>query len=503
MQLRDWFRLENPSIQSIEELAKIPGAKFEFAQGKVNAVRLHRTLWPVAQFAGMHFDESLTVASEATLFAAAKTLRDYQHDDLPFLLNRRSSILGYEMRLGKTATATCAHDPANGPLLIIGPLIARDVWRNWVEKVHGFAPVALESKNDIPLPGFPAYFCHFDILDAHSAFLQTLKPGTLVIDEIHMLQARRSLRMSTCSLVASNANRIIGLSGTPMWSNPRSMWPILNLLAPGAWGSEFEFCQRYMKATNTAYGWKYEGTNNEDEFRQRLSEVIVRRTWEDVAPQLPPTINVVEPVCISASDLSKLELQAERTRLSHAHSGKRDVAVAALASLRLRYGKAKVKRAVELAEQAMRDGHKVLLWTWHTEVADALSEALYEKCGGVFYTLTAEQTQDTRAHQISGFQNHGVSVAMIIPLAVGGVAIDLSSADVNIFVEQDWIPATNYQASMRVFKPGRPHSNVWMHLDVPVERRLMEVLGANEGCQTAVGLGYDEIANRILGPSNF
>lgn len=488
--MSDWLTISSPSRELVELLAPIPGVQFGAFKGTaVSSVTLHRSVWPLLprEETKRGWPNGIT---PIPLNVSLTHLRHYQLDDLPFMHDRKSSILGYEMRLGKTATTATVHNPVNGPLLVTGPLIARDVWSTWIENVHGFRPVCLESRDDVALLGFPAYFCHFDILDAHSGFLQSQEWGTLIIDEIHLMQARRSQRMSAMSLIAAKAKKIIGLSGTPMWSDPRSMWPILNLLAPSAWGSEFDFCQRYMNATQTPYGWKYSGVNNQAEFTARLREVVRRRTWQDVAPELPPTVNVVEAVPIGATERNKLELVAEKARLAN-HKSK-STAAAAIAGLRKRYGFYKVKRACELAEQALADGHKVVLWTWHVEVAQELAD----KCKSL--QLTAEQSQDLRAEIIRTFQGAGAPLALIAPLAVGGVAIDLSSADVNIFVEVDWIPATNYQASMRVFKPGRPHSNVWLFLDVPVERRLLEVLGANEGCQTAAGLGYDEIANKVL-----
>lgn len=483
--LDDWTRIEEPSKELVEALALIPGVKFESDKHGITAVRFHANVAPLLGVAQQR------VYLPPTFSNGMDILRPYQRKDVPFILTRHASILGYEMRLGKTATASVCHAPSRGPLLIVGPLIARDVWQHWIEKIHGFSLVCLEGKQDIPLPGFPAYFVHYDILDSHSKFLQQ-QWGTLIIDEIHLLQARRSQRISVLSLVAPLASKIIGLSGTPMWSDPRSMWPLLNLLSPGAWGTEFEFIQRYQNASQTAYGWKYQGTRNETELSARLSEVLVRRTWKDVAPNLPPTINIVEPVSLGLGEKTKLEMQAERERLSAIKPHARETSVAALATLRKKFGLAKVKRAVELATDALLNGRKVVLWTWHHEVAEAL-----HKVGPTAFKIDAMDAQDERAQIIRLFQNNPNPCAIIVPLAVGGVAIDLSSADINIFVEVDWIPATNYQASMRVFKPGRPHANHWLYVDVAVERNLFKILGTNEACQTSLNLGYDEVARQV------
>ena len=408
------------------------------------------------------------------------------------------------MRLGKTVTSLSVHEPNKGPLVIVGPLIARDVWRNWCEQLFGWAPIALNSKQaseSTALRGYPAYFVHYDVLESHVSYLPD--PATLIIDEIHLLQARRSHRMSSISLLAQRAEKIIGLSGTPMWSNPASMWPILNLLSPGAWGSEFEFKQRYMNGQQTAYGWKFSGIANEQELQARLREVVLRLTWKEVLGQLPPITNTIEYVQLSPSELSRLDSLSQRAVLEAASLGKHSPEAAIISKLRQATGKLKVKRAVELARDAMSAGHKVVIWHWHNEVGSAIQSALTTEemyANGVLnsYRITADESQSTREYRIRAFQEATSPLCFIAPLAVAGVGISLDSADVNIFVEQDWIPATNYQASMRIFKPSRPSSNVWMVADCAIERRLIEVLGANESCQTAAGLGYEEIAAKVL-----
>lgn len=505
----DWGEWLNPPRAWIVQHAAVPGLQWTFDKlGQVDSVKFHRSHKPLIP-PTLPIPTSLPQQVPGLYLLAesireAHGLRPYQKQALPFLFSRKASILGFEMRLGKTVTSLSVHEPNKGPLIIVGPLIARDVWRDWCERVFGWAPIALSSKSATEsnaLRGYPAYFVHYDILEAHVGFLPD--PETLIIDEIHLLQARRSHRMSSISLLAQRAGRIIGLSGTPMWSNPASMWPILNLLSPGAWGSEFEFKQRYMQGQQTAYGWKFSGINNESELKSRLSELVLRLTWKEVLGSLPPITNTIEYVGLANSDLAKLDSLAQRATLEAASVGKHSPEAAIMSKLRLNVGKLKVKRAAELARDAMASGHKVVLWHWHNEVGQALQEAL-DPNDTIFnwdaktYRITAEESQAVREYRINHFQEYDKPICFIAPLAVAGVGISLDSADLNIFVEQDWIPATNYQASMRIFKPNRPSANVWLFADCPVERRLMEVLGANEACQTAAGLGYEEIASKVL-----
>lgn len=501
----DWYYLSNPSLEWIRSVAEIPGFRWRFNAAKqVVGVEWHLSHWPFMPqgVRDIHLMDSANVGPRAAIAAtayrnSAVALRAYQSIDIPFLCGRRAALLAYEMRLGKTVTSLCAHNPDNGPLVVVGPLIARNVWIEWIQSVFGFRTQTLTGRKAWAVDGEKAYFVHYDVLDWQVASLQRCEIGTLILDECHLLQARRSKRISAAAVLAAKAKRVIGLSGTPMWSNPRSMWPILNLLAPGAWGDIFEFSKRYTNAHQGAHGWTYEGIANADELMSRLNCIVCRRTWKEVLGYLPPVTNIVEPVELTNTQRQHYEGLAHKIALSRMASGK--AATSDLSTMRRMFGLAKVSRAVELAKQAMIDGHKVVLWHWHNDVGLALASAIAATCGDDLYRLESSDPQTHREACIKLFTQRATPGCFIAPLAVAGVGIDLSVADVNIFVELDWIPATNYQAAMRIFAPNRPSSNVFLYVDVPVEQRLIEVLGCNESCQTAAGVGYDEIAGKIEG----
>jgi hypothetical protein len=157
----------------------------------------------------------------------------------------------------------------------------------------------------------------------------------------------------------------------------------------------------------------------------------------------------------------------------------------------------KVKAAVTSATQALANGHKVVLWHWHREVGDKLQQALRDQ-GIMVNRIRSEDDASTREVQTEAFRVYAQPAVMIVGIAVGGVAIDLSCSDYAIFAELDWTPAMIYQAEMRTFHPSRPHVVVYLHADVPVETKLIHALGVREGFQTSLNLGFDEIARFVL-----
>lgn len=498
----DWFVWDNPPIEWRTQYGRHPGMYWTVNPAGVFRVKFHRShtpLLPPSVVASLGAGAPL---SAGVLLGSVPgvTLRPYQAADLPYLLSRQGVLLAYEMRLGKTALTCHAHDPKDGSLVIVGPLASRDVWVSWVERVHGFRPLVLTGTQDIAntaLPlGYPAYFVHFDVVDAWTRFLcatgQTI--ATLVLDEVHAMQNRKAKRTSAVVVLAGRAERIIGLTGTPMWSKPDSLYALLNLICPGAWDTHFNFAKHYCDAQPGAHGWQYNGLSNADEFAARLQHIMLRRTWHDVAPQLPPTTRVIEPVAVPPSKLASVESAAMLACLAR---GTNTVA-GYLATLRRKLASLKIKAAVDGVEHALANGHpKVVLWTWHTEVADAVAAEIARRVLPGFETYRYRTGSDV--DQITMFTATPNPCAIIASIAAGGVAIDLSASDYAIFVELDWIPAYVLQAEMRTFSPARPHVVVYLYADTLIETKLIEALGVKEDFQRSLGLGFDAIAAQVLG----
>lgn len=396
-----------------------------------------------------------------------------------------------------TLTACAAHDPSDGMLVVVGPLASRDVWRNTIELVHGDGPRILQGRSNIePVPGYPAYFVHYDVLDAWTKFFCNERIGTLVLDEVHMLQNRKAKRVSAVSVLAPRSTKIIGLSGTPVWNRPDSLYALLHMISPGAWGAHFPFAQRYCGAVPGAHGWTYDGISNDDELQARLAEIAIRRTWKDVAPELPPTTRVVEPVDVTAAQQTLIESAAMQVQLARGTSN----VAGYLATLRRLLAEVKIKPAVEMTSQAIRDGHKVVLWTWHNNVSDKIEKLLRERGAQEGFEVCRLRSQDSankREANVSAF--HAAKAGVIIAsIAVGGVAIDLSCADYAIFAEVDWIPAMVYQAERRTFSPARPDAIVYLMSDTVTETRLMESLAVKDGLASRAGFGLGDIMGEVF-----
>ena len=265
----DWFAIDSETAKPLffqigESTIPVPGLKTD---PKSLGLLVHRSHLPL-----VNTTEALVAIAPTSHFdwevrdrrIAPYKLRTTQQQALDFIAPRRGVLLGDDMRLGKTLACIMAHDPARGPLVIVGPLSTRAVWLGWLRKVFPDVPVAVLTgkKFDPAKLKFPIIWGHYEIITQWQALFRI---GTLVLDEAHALINRKAKRSFATALLASRAEKVIAATGTPIWNMPANLWNVIGMLAPGAWGSYFDFGYRYGLPVQTGYGIEFTGISNGDE----------------------------------------------------------------------------------------------------------------------------------------------------------------------------------------------------------------------------------------------
>lgn len=403
---------------------------------------------------------------------AGITLRVNQQTGLDFIEPRHGVLLADEMRLGKTLTALLAHDPSRGPLIVVAPLSTRAVWLEWMRKLWpDVEPLVLRGRTiDMDaLTRAPIIFGHYDILAHHR--LSSVRAGTLIVDEAHLISNRRTDRTKAIFFYASIAHRTILLTGTPLWNTSRGLWSLLISANPGAWGSEHAFAQRYCLPQLTEYGWKYTGVSNEAEWKLRRDEVVIGRRWQDVAADLPPTQWTTELVDLGPKDQLKLDELAFKLRRNE-----KAPVIESLNYYRQATGAFKVPLAVDYARRVVEGGDDLVVWVWHRKVGASIVDKLM-KDGIPARLVTGDVSSETqRTAIIDDWKTSLVPSVLVISIDVGQVGIDLSRAHHALFVELSWNPVELSQAAMRTFSPTRPMEITYLVLDHEIDRALVDAV---------------------------
>ena len=191
-------------------------------------------------------------------------------------------------------------------ILIVSPAIVRENWAREVTQTLGVQPGVIRFGPTRKLSAKLAQ----ERLDAYAAdvlivsydLLGKIRSGPwdgIIIDEIHNLRTCTS-RQSKQALSVVRVNpdaHILGLSGTLVPRDARTVWNPVDTIWPGFLGNRtvygdisWSYLARYCIKETNAYGTIYYGLreDNADKLRDKLSTVAHRVTTEDFAQYLPP-----------------------------------------------------------------------------------------------------------------------------------------------------------------------------------------------------------------------
>ena len=431
------------------------------------------------------------------------TLRPYQTDGfrwLRFLAKHQlNGILADDMGLGKTLQ-TLAHLAAEHaekpckPSLVVAPTSVVHNWAAEAEKftpslkvliLHG--PERISAFKDIPfadlvITSYP--LLHRDIGDL------TKQPWhSVILDEAQYIKNPKSIT-AQAACVLESSHRLC-LSGTPMENHLGELWSLLRFLMPGYLPDEKTFNSVLRKPIERDRSGDAQLALN-----RRVSPLILRRTKDQVAADLPQKTELIHHVELTKKQIDLYESvrasMDKRVRDAIAAKGLAKSHIIVLdALLKLRqicchptllktpYAEKVTESAKlhflteELLPQLLEEGRRILLFSQFTSML-ALIEAHLEKHQIPFLKLTG-QTKD-RATLVNKFQE-GKTPVFLISLKAGGTGLNLTAADTVIHYDPWWNPAAENQATDRAHRIGQ-NKPVFVHKLVcrgSIEDRILDL----------------------------
>jgi SNF2 family DNA or RNA helicase len=210
---------------------------------------------------------------------------------------KQSLIIADACGLGKTLEAI--HSAMQGRskgvwrILVICPLRVVDQWIDEIS-MEEVAPIhvlqfGLPLDLQSPTPPRGWYVVHYEAARNLAGYLADYLWDYVICDEAHRL--KNSETQWTKAIKHIPAVRKLALTGTPMEKGPQDLWSILNWVNPDIWSSKWKFIQKYHQVSKNHWSNFIIGPpKNEDRLAKELGRVMVKRTKQDVAPDLPPRI---------------------------------------------------------------------------------------------------------------------------------------------------------------------------------------------------------------------
>lgn len=226
---------------------------------------------------------------ESIVSTDGKKLMPFQVSGVKFAEKANARcLIADEQGLGKTVQADAllfAHPELLPAVIVTKSAIkiqhVHEVYR-WMDtkKVQ-----VIFSSNEIAVPGMDVYITSYDMLKAEKVWA-FIEPKTLILDECQKIKNHTSGRAKAVIAFASRCEHVIGLSGTPIMNNAGEYFTILHLIKPDLFPDFYTFIREHCDSYENMYGPKVGGLRDPIAFREYTKDFIIRRTLEEVMPDL-------------------------------------------------------------------------------------------------------------------------------------------------------------------------------------------------------------------------
>ena len=358
-------------------------------------------------------------------------LRHYQEFGTKYILHQKRVLLGDEMGLGKTIQAIAAmnhlHHKGHRYFLVICPAGLLLNWKREIEKLTDMQAYMLHgtgiSDFEIWKSDGGIAIVNYEGLDK-IIFEKDFPLDMVVVDEAHFVKNKEAQRTRNTVRMIEQAEYALYMTGTAIENNVDEMCYLIECLNPSI-ASEVKNMKYLAKA---------------DLFRKKIAPVYLRRKRVDVLMELPE-LTIHDEWCM----MNEEEIISYRKAVeSENFMAMRRVSWGSLNST-------KAERMVELCLQALGEGRKVVIFSYFLETLSFVTDLLLGKSLPV---ISGKLSLEKRQEILRQFDE---PVARVLPIQinVGGIGLNIQTAEIVILCEPQLKPSDEMQAISRVYRMGQ------------------------------------------------
>ena len=291
----------------------------------------------------------------------------------------------------------------------------------------------------------------------------------IIADEAQYL--KNSNTQNAKSIKKIKADTRYALTGTPIENSLAELWSIFDFIMPG-----YLFTYKKFKTMYETPIVKEEDQETMQKLRMLIEPFILRRTKKEVLTELPDkTITVLNNemgeeqrnIYLSYLAQAKQEL-AEEIELNGYERSQIQI-LAALTRLRqicchpslfiegYNEGSSKLEQCIEVIQDAVTSGHKILLFSGYTSMFEIMEKELKQR-GIQYFKLTGSTKVDERIELVDEFNQNPAIKVFLISLKAGGTGLNLTGADMVIHYDPWWNLSTENQATDRAYRIGQKNN---------------------------------------------
>ena len=407
---------------------------------------------------------------------------EHQKEAIKSLVENKKFILADDMGLGKTtSTIIAALETGAKKVLIICPASLKIKWQREIENNSNKPTSIIEGKK---WEDGTFIIINYDIIKnfhdekkkSDSILLKT-KFDLVIIDEAHYIQNKQAQRTKLINDFVSNVDRLWLLTGTPITSRPINYFNLLNLIECPVAKNWMAYVKRYCNGFQFQAGrrkiWNVSGASNLEELRDRTAPLVLRRLKENVL-DLPDKI--ITPVYLRLKSKEYEALMGEYYDWydKNGDSDSLTLQFTKLTKVRQVIAEEKVPSTIEICENIVEQGKKVIVFTNFTKTL----EMILEHFGKSAVRLDGQMSQKERQLSVDRFQNDESVMVFVGNIKAAGVGITLTAGEAVVMNDLSFLPSDHSQAEDRSYRYGQKN-NVLVYypiFDNTVEGIIYDIL---------------------------
>ena len=414
-----------------------------------------------------------------------KVLRDYQKTGYKWLkvleYYKFGGILADDMGLGKTLQvisliASGLKEDSGKTSIVVCPSSLVLNWKAEVEKWCKDIRVLiikgdLKTRQELisKISDYDLVITSYDLLKRDVSEYDGKVFKYVIADEAQYI--KNFTTQNATALKSIEGEIKFALTGTPIENSVSELWSIFDFIMPGYLYSYNKFKRKFETPILK---------DNDDAAMRKLKLLInpfvLRRVKSDVLTELPE-----KNVTIMNNEMTS---EQEKIYLSYFAQTKKEVAEELSANgfekskfrilmllTRLRQicchpslfidnytgGSGKLTQCMDIVNDAISSGHKILLFSGYTSMFELIEQEL-KKENIEYYKLTGSTPVDKRVEMVERFNKDENVKIFLISLKAGGTGLNLTGADVVIHYDPWWNVSSENQATDRAYRIGQKNS---------------------------------------------
>ena len=298
-------------------------------------------------------------------------------------------------------------------------------------------------------------------------YLRNCRFDYLILDESQFVKNPESIAYKAVKQI--DASRKLVLTGTPIENSLTDLWAQFNIINEGMLGNFSSFKKIYIHPIINK-----KNTEKTEVLQKMIRPFLLRRTKEEVAPELPPLLE--EVIYCDMSDEQKKRYDKEKNKirnslidttiqLGKSYTGNTTVMMLqGLMRLRLLANhpiltekefigeSGKFEQVIMQFESLKAGRHKVLIFSAFVKHLKLFADYFDQQSWK--YAMLTGATID-REKEIARFAEQDDVSCFFISLKAGGVGLNLTAADYVFILDPWWNPAAEMQAVSRAHRIGQ------------------------------------------------